>query len=343
MLDLGNFVNELKLIRIKMSGQLSLKLFDPFDQTDFYEKAAELYEQQVNCSHILNNFAKIAHMQGAPYCFFPAAFFTSESVYLSDKNPELLFSSSGTSGLLTARHKVAQADIYDYSHLSGFKEFFPGLKEQKPAILALLPSYLERGDSSLVYMVRRWVEKFGHPMSGFYLDNFSQLEVQLKHVIQNEVPLLLIGVTYALLDFFDQYPIKLPQNSVLIETGGMKGRKKEIIRSEVHKILMQATGLPSICSEYGMTELLSQAYSTGNGRFQTPYWMRVEIRDLNDVNLPVPEGKSGRICIIDLANKWSCAFIATGDIGRSYADGSFELLGRADTAGSRGCSLLYNT
>ncbi len=326
-----------------MSGQVFLKLFDPFSQKDFYEKAAVLYEYQVNCSAILKNFAKTAHLQSAPYSFFPADFFSGESVYLGDEKPELLFSSSGTSGIVTARHEVAQADIYDYSHLTGFQEFFPGLKEQKPAILALLPSYLERGNSSLVYMVRRWMEEFGHPMSGFYLDNFSQLKAQLNQVIQNEVPLLLIGVTYALLDFFDQYPMKLPPKSVLIETGGMKGRKKEIIRLEVHELLMKSTGLPTICSEYGMTELLSQAYSIGKGRFHTPYWMRVEIRDLNDVNLPVPEGKSGRICVVDLANKWSCAFIATGDIGRSYADGSFEVLGRADTAGSRGCSLLYNT
>ena len=333
----------LELSGDKMSGQNSLQLFDPFTQSDFNEQAALLYKIQLNCSPILKSFAQIAHSQEAPYSFFPADFFSHASVYLGTEKPELFFSSSGTSGLATARHQVAEAAIYNYAHLTGFHQAFPDIRERNPAILALLPSYLERSDSSLVYMVRRWMEEFGHPMSGFYLDDFSVLHNQLNQVLQDEVPLVLIGVTYALLDFFEKYPIVLPQNSILIETGGMKGRKKEIIRSQVHEILIKYTGLARICSEYGMTELLSQAYSTGNGRFYTPYWMRVEIRDLNDVNLPVPEGKSGRICVLDLANKWSCAFLATGDIGRSYADGSFEVLGRADTAGSRGCSLMYNS
>jgi hypothetical protein len=325
-----------------MSAHSDLELFHPFELENFQEKASILYEMQVNCSPILKDFAQIAHPSNAAYSFFPAEFFTRESIYLSTKKPDLVFSSSGTSGVFTATHEVADLGIYDFSLFKAFDETFPGLKDHHPVILALLPSYLERTNSSLVYMVRRWIEEFGHSTSGFYLNEFEQLHHQITKVIENKSPLLLIGVTYALLDFFEAYPMELPSQTILIETGGMKGRKKEMIRSEVHTLLKKNTGLHKICSEYGMTELLSQAYSREAGRFYAPFWMRVEIRDLNDVNLPVPEGKTGRICVIDLANKWSCAFIATGDIGRAYSDGSFEVLGRADTAGSRGCSLLYN-
>lgn len=315
--------------------------FEPFSSQNFLEQASELYELQLKYSSVLQQFAKTAHSQESPYSFFPALFFTHHSIYLSDKPASLIFSSSGTSGLSTAKHLIAEPDLYEKSLMLGFELAFPDLPAKRPAILALLPSYLERKDSSLVYMVRNWMEKFGHSESNFFLSDFNSLNRQINSLSERNIPLLIIGVTYALLDFFEQFPITLPKDTLLMETGGMKGRKEEMVRSAVHEQLMECTGLTQISSEYGMTELLSQAYSIGKGRFYTPYWMRVEIRDLNDVNLSVPIGKSGRICIVDLANKWSCAFVATGDIGRSFPDGSFEVLGRADTAGSRGCSLLY--
>lgn len=324
-----------------MTFNLELTQFDPFLRVDFEEQASKLYEIQLNQESRLHSFSQLAHVPSQPYSFFPAVFFTGDPILLSDKNASVVFSSSGTSGLATARHFVADPEIYEKSILKGLESAFPGLQERKPVILALLPSYLERSDSSLVYMVRIWMEKFGHPESDFFLNDFEQLNLNLQKFIKKEEQILIIGVTYALLDFFEEYPMILPKDTILIETGGMKGRKNEMLRSVVHKQLMERTGLPSIASEYGMTELLSQAYSQANGRFYFPYWMKVEIRDLNDVNLSVPLGKAGRICIVDLANKWSCAFIATGDIGRGFADGSFEVLGRADTAGSRGCSLLY--
>lgn len=324
-----------------MNLRSEIHQFNPFSNNNFQEKAAKLYELQLNSSLALRQFAQIAHPTNAQYSFFPALFFTDKSIYLASQPAKVIFSSSGTTGSSTAQHFVCEPELYEDSLMRGFNLAFPGIQEERPAILALLPSYLERGNSSLVYMVRHWMNTFGHSESNFFLNDFISLNRQINSLSERNIPLLIIGVTYALLDFFEAFPNTLPKETILMETGGMKGRKEEMVRSEVHKQLMTLTGLSQIYSEYGMTELLSQAYSVRNGRFYSPYWMKVEIRDLNDVNISVPIGKSGRICVIDLANKWSCAFIATGDIGRSFADGSFEVLGRADTAGSRGCSLLY--
>lgn len=318
-----------------------LSQFDPFSEAEFNDKATRLYQIQLKKSEILSRFAGKVFPETENYGFFPAEFFTRQSIYLGSHLPELIFTSSGTTGNQTAQHQVADSFLYQKSLLSGFDLVFPGFSNSHPVILALLPNYLERSGSSLVHMVQVWMNVFGDPDSGFYLNNFSELSQKMDSVVEKGKSLLIIGVTYALLDFFELFPRSLPDSTLLIETGGMKGRKAEMIRPEVHSLLKKNTGLSRIASEYGMTELLSQAYSVDGGRFLTPPWMQVEVRDLNDVTRLVPNEKTGRICIVDLANKWSCAFIATGDVGRKYEDGTFEVLGRADAAGSRGCSLLY--
>ncbi|MEL6193002.1 MAG: acyl transferase [Bacteroidota bacterium] len=226
---------------------------------------------------------------------------------------------------------------YEKVCLKGFHHFF---SLQEYAIFALLPGYLERTNASLVYMVNGWMKQFGLPESGFFLDNMEELATRLKEAYQEGKPVLLIGVTFALLDFAEQFPMQVP-NAIIMETGGMKGRREELTRLQVHKRLKEAFGVGQVVSEYGMTELMSQAYALENGRFQTPPWMKIHVSDIHLSSLPKPSGKTGRINIIDLGNIHSCSFIATDDIGRMYEDGSFEVLGRLDNAELRGCNLMY--
>ncbi|HXC04234.1 MAG TPA: acyl transferase, partial [Bacteroidia bacterium] len=211
--------------------------------------------------------------------------------------------------------------------------------ETEYCILALLPSYLEREGSSLVYMADDLIRLSGHPSSGFYLRNRKELHTQLQRLEQAGQKTLLLGVTYALLDFAEEFPMQLKHTRVM-ETGGMKGQRKEMIREELHETLCRQLGLTSVHSEYGMTELLSQAYSMGQGRFHCPPWMKILIRDPNDPLSLCPPGKTGGINIIDLANIHSCSFIATQDLGKLHSDGSFEVLGRFDNSDLRGCNLL---
>ena len=207
-------------------------------------------------------------------------------------------------------------------------------------ILALLPSYLEREASSLVYMMDQLIRWSKHPDSGFYLDQLEELSSILQNRNNDGHPTLLLGVSFALLDLAEQYPLSLWKNITVMETGGMKGRRQEMVRSELHQVLKEAFDLGSIHSEYGMTELLSQAYSAGDGIFYTPPWMKVLVRDPNDPLTLVPAGQSGGINIIDLANIHSCSFIATADLGKVFEDGSFEIMGRYDHSDIRGCNLL---
>ena len=261
-----------------------------------------------------------------------------------------VFESSGTTGMVTSRHYVTDTSIYEESFLRSFAQFYGDIKEWR--IIGLLPSYLERGNSSLVYMTDRLIRESGDPKSGFYLHEFAQLADLLKEGEAQQKKTLLIGVTFALLDFAEQYPMPL-QHTVIMETGGMKGRRVEITRPEVHDVLTKAFGVPSIHSEYGMTELLSQAWSRGEGLFECPIWMKIVVRDEEDPlslkwiddsgELIMRTNKhfvSGAINVIDLANVNSCSFIATDDAGKLYADGSFEVLGRLDGSDMRGCSLL---
>lgn len=270
--------------------------------------------------------------------FLPISFFKSHNVSSSANSIDgLYFESSGTTGMQPSRHVVPDRSLYEQSFRQAFAQFYGSVNDY--CILGLLPSYLERQHSSLVYMVNDLVQQSGHPQSGFYLYDFEKLAQTLRSLQQAHQKTIFFGVTYALLDFAEQHPMPL-QYTVIIETGGMKGRKQELLRQEVHGLLKKAFSLPAIHSEYGMTELLSQAYALENGVFQTPAWMRVLIREEDDPFAVTTNAATGGINVIDLANIHSCSFIATEDAGRLHADGHFEVLGRLDHAEIRGCSLL---
>ncbi|MGZ4034414.1 MAG: acyl transferase, partial [Bacteroidia bacterium] len=248
-----------------------------------------------------------------------------------------IFTSSGTTGMIQSKHYVTDPDIYEKSYLEAFRLFYGDIEKQ--CVLALLPSYLERNGSSLIYMADDLIRKSKHPDSGFYLDNYDELIFKLKELESKDQKIILLGVTYALLDLIEKEKFHL-KNTIVMETGGMKGKRKEMVREELHGILCEGFGLKVIHSEYGMTELLSQAYSKGNGIFNCPPWMRIIIRDTNDPFSFLPHTKSGGINIIDLANINSCSFIATQDLGKTFPDNSFEVLGRFDNSDIRGCNLL---
>src|SRR5690606_20580801 len=269
--------------------------------------------------------------------FLPISFFKSEAV-LSSENPiEITFTSSGTTGQNTSSHSVTDVSIYKQSYLQGFAEFYGNIENY--AVLALLPSYLERDGSSLIYMVEDLIQKSNHPESGFYLHNYNELIEKLISLDNSGQNTLLIGVTYALLDVVEKQQFDL-KNTIVMETGGMKGRRKEMIREELHHTLQKGFGVNAIHSEYGMTELLSQAYSLGNGIFDCPPWMKVLIRDTEDAMTLIDNERTGGINVIDLANINSCSFIATQDLGKKYDNGSFEVLGRFDNSDIRGCNLM---
>ena len=266
--------------------------------------------------------------------FLPIALFKSHRVSCAEST-EMIFESSGTGGPVS-QHHVASLATYKQSFNAGFSHFYGAPSEYH--ILALLPGYLERQNASLVYMCDDLIRQAKQPNSGFYLDQFEALHNVLITLNQNKQKALLIGVSFALLDFCEAYPTALP-HTIVMETGGMKGRRKELIREELHRRLKKGFGVDAIHSEYGMTELLSQAYSKGNGVFQTPPSMKVFIRDVHDPKKISATG-SGGLNIIDLSNKDSCAFIATQDLGKCYKNDTFEVLGRFDAADVRGCSLM---
>jgi hypothetical protein len=266
----------------------------------------------------------------------PVSFFKTHRVTTTDFNPEMVFESSGTTQTHTSRHLVKEIGLYKKSFLKTFSLFYGDIRDW--CILGLLPSYLERQHSSLVMMVDELIKLSGHPNSGFYLDQHEKLSQTLGELEQKQQKTWLIGVTFGLLDFTAAFPQKLKHTTV-IETGGMKGRRKELTRTEVHQLLSEGFGVNKIHSEYGMTELFSQAYSKGDGRFTCPPWMKILIRDEEDP-LSIKETGRGILQVIDLANRYSCSFIATDDIGIVYEDGSFEVWGRVDYSDVRGCSLL---
>lgn len=266
----------------------------------------------------------------------PISFFKSHKVVTKDFEPEIVFESSGTTGANTSQHLVKDLSIYRESFTKAFSLFYGDISGY--CMLGLLPSYLERQHSSLVLMVQELIENSGHSDSGFYLFDHEKLSQTLEKLEKQGQKTILIGVTYALLDFAAAFPQNL-EHTIIMETGGMKGRRKEMTREEVHQELMQNLGARTIHSEYGMTELLSQAYSTGNGRFKCPPWMKVMVRDTEDP-LTVMQSGRGALQIVDLANWDSCSFIATEDLGHVYEDGSFEVLGRIDNSDMRGCGLM---
>ena len=298
----------------------------------------EVYHQYVNSLPIEAD--KIFHLSEIP--FLPISFFKTHKVICRNVEPEITFESSGTTGQNTSKHYVKSVRLYQDSFNNGFNLFYGDIKNW--CILGLLPGYLERSNSSLVKMVTDLIEESQNPRSGFYLHNHETL---YQTLVANEIaqqPSLLIGVTYSLLDFAEKYSLKLKYTTIM-ETGGMKGKREEITREEVHQVLENKLGVNTIHSEYGMTELLSQAYSKGKGIFQTPPWMQVLIREHNDPFAITDAASctktvSGLINIIDLANLYSCAFIATDDVGKLYRNGKFEVLGRRDASDLRGCSLM---
>ncbi|WP_417871663.1 acyl transferase [Winogradskyella sp.] len=269
--------------------------------------------------------------------FLPIQFFKTHDVLSSRAKVEKIFTSSGTTGSTTSKHQVTNLSIYEESYLKGFAHFYGNIEDY--VVLALLPSYLERDGSSLIYMVDDLIQKSKHPESGFYLNNLQDLAKTLNKLEAKGQKTLLIGVSFALLDLVEQFQFSL-KHTIVMETGGMKGRRKEIIRQELHDVLKKGFGVSQIHSEYGMTELLSQAYSKGNGVFECAPWMKILARDTEDALTVLPPNKTGGINIIDLANINSCAFIATQDLGKTSENNQFEIIGRFDNSDIRGCNLM---
>lgn len=269
--------------------------------------------------------------------FLPIQFFKSHEVLSSEEKIQETFTSSGTTGMTTSRHLVTDITLYEESYRKAFSEFYGNIENY--AVLALLPSYLDREGSSLIYMVDDLIKLSNHPESGFYLNNYDELIQKLLELDNAGENIILIGVTYALLDLIEKQNFQL-KNVIIMETGGMKGRRKEMIREELHDLLCKGFGVDAIHSEYGMTELLSQAYSLGDGVFECPNWMQILIRDTEDALSYIENGKTGGINVIDLANINSCSFIATQDLGKKKPNNSFEVLGRFDNSDIRGCNLM---
>jgi hypothetical protein len=271
--------------------------------------------------------------------FLPIQFFKTHAVTTGSFEPQLIFESSGTTQTVNSRHLVKEAALYERSFITAFEQFYGPVSDY--VVVGLLPSYLERQHSSLVVMVQEMIRRSGHAGSGFYLYEHEKLYAQLQEMEARGQKALLIGVTFGLLDFAEKYTLSL-QHTIVMETGGMKGRREEWTRSQVHAFLQERLGVAAVHAEYGMTELLSQAYSYGNGIFNTPSWMKVLLRDENDPFQLFTGPSSGVINVVDLANVYSCAFIATEDIGKLHANGSFEVLGRLDNSALRGCSLMVS-
>ncbi len=270
--------------------------------------------------------------------FLPIEFFkTHELKTAAVDNKSIIFKSSGTTGMVQSKHFVSDVSVYEKSYLKGFELAYGNIQDY--CILALLPSYLERDGSSLIYMMEDLIKKSNHKDSGFYLNNYEELIAKINVLEARGQKTILIGVTYALLDLVEKQNLNL-KNTIIMETGGMKGKRKEMVREELHSTLCKCFGVDKIHSEYGMTELLSQAYSKGDGVFNCPPWMKVLIRDTNDPFSYLPANKTGGINVIDLANINSCSFIATQDLGKLHSDNSFEVLGRFDNSDIRGCNLL---
>lgn len=321
------------IFKIKDSGTFRAAALEVFH----YQAAfTQVYRDYLAALHI--DPARIKEVEEIP--FLPIGFFRSHTVLEEGKRAEVIFESSGTTGAAPSRHHVADPGLYRESFLRSFNSFYGSPEEL--CILALLPSYLERENSSLVYMMHQLISWSKHEESGFYLDQLEELSSILQKRNNDGFPTLLLGVSFALLDLAEQHPMALWKNIRVMETGGMKGRRKELVRNELHQQLQKAFDLDVVHSEYGMTELLSQAFSDGEGLFRSPPWMKVLIRDPNDPLSMLPPGQSGGINIIDLANVHSCSFISTADLGKVYENGSFEVLGRFDHSDIRGCNLLLS-
>lgn len=321
------------------------RIFSITNELQFNQLAIEIFHFQYSHNKVYRQFCDLVHIDPIAITYYdqipflPVEFFKTHIITTGEKPSAIVFSSSGTTGDQTSRHHIVDLRLYNESFKRGFELFYKS--PQELCILALLPSYLERSGSSLVYMAEKLIAESGHPESGFYLHNTAELSQKLRELSASGQKTILLGVTYALLDLVEQQSFHFPR-LIVMETGGMKGKRREMIREEVHKLLKKGFGVAAIHSEYGMTELLSQAYSSGEGLFRCPPWMKILIRDTNDPFSLVLHGKSGGINVIDLANLNSCSFIQVQDLGKLHEDGSFEVLGRFDNSQVRGCNLMIN-
>ena len=321
----------------------SHRLFSISNSTEFAEICLEVFRFQYQnnmvyrrfCDLLKRNPEEVSRLDEIP--FLPIEFFKSHEVLATHKEPEITFTSSGTTGSNTSRHQVTDLTLYEESFRKGFEYFYGDIRDY--VVLALLPSYLEREGSSLIFMVSDMINRSKSVHSGFYLNDYDAFKEKLELLDRTGQPVLVIGVSFALLDIAEHNSLKL-SNTVIMETGGMKGRRKEMIRKELHEQLTRGFAVQKIHSEYGMTELLSQAYSKGDGIFECPPWMKISIRDPEDPIQSLPPGKTGGINVIDLANLYSCSFIATQDLGKNINEHQTQILGRFDHSDIRGCNLL---
>lgn len=318
-------------------------IFNIQDEASFETVAFQTFQHQFENNAVYRSFCDLLYVHPSDVQkiedipFLPIQFFKSREIVSNRNAVQEIFTSSGTTGSTPSKHHVTDISIYEKSYRNGFTHFYGNIEEY--VVLALLPNYLERKGSSLVYMVNDLIQRSKQPESGFYLHDLKALTEKLIQLDSAGKKVLLIGVSFALLDLIETTQFQL-KNTIVMETGGMKGRRKEMIREELHQQLCKGFGVSKIHSEYGMTELLSQGYSKGNGIFQTPPWMKILTRDPEDALTIQPNGKSGGINVIDLANINSCAFIATQDLGKVHADNTFEIIGRFDHSDIRGCNLM---
>lgn len=318
-------------------------IFNISSENDFTKVAVDVFKYQFENNKTYRSFCDLLNVHPsdinllAQIPFLPIQFFKSRKIVSSNDEIQEIFTSSGTTGSITSQHFVTDIELYKESYVNGFAHFYGDIKDY--VVLALLPNYLERNGSSLVFMVNDLIRKTNQSESGFYLHNLDELTQKLIKLDKNGQKIILIGVSFALLDLIEKFQFSL-KNTIIMETGGMKGRRKELVRAELHEVLKNGFGVAKIHSEYGMTELLSQAYSDGNGIFKTPPWMKILIRDTEDALTILPNQKPGGINIVDLANYNSCSFIATQDLGKINENGTFEIIGRFDNADIRGCNLM---
>jgi len=327
MIPYNNFIDAIFNINNKVDfNKIALDVFR------FQAINNQVYKDYINKLgikiHTINDIKKIP--------FLPIEFFKTHKVLTNTQKYDIIFTSSGTTGLQTSKHYIADLKIYEKSFLQSFKNFYGDISQY--TILALLPSYLERKGSSLIYMMNKLIEK-ADKQSGFYLNNLDELAQKIKELKSSDKKIFLIGVSYALIDLAENFNLNL-SDCIVMETGGMKGKRKELSKEELHNFLSKKFNVKNIHSEYGMTELLSQAYSQGKGIFKTQPWMQVLIRDIYDPFSYVKNNNSGGINVIDLANIYSCSFIETKDLGKLHKNGNFEILGRFDNSDIRGCNLL---
>lgn len=318
-------------------------IFNIQTQEEFKEVALNVFKHQFKNNKVYRSFCDLLYVhpssvnQVEEIPFLPIQFFKSRKILSSLEEVQETFTSSGTTGSITSKHFVTDINLYKKSYLNGFSHFYGNIENY--VVLALLPNYLEREGSSLVFMVDDLIQKSKNSESGFYLNNIGELAKKLTELDKKGQKVLLIGVSFALLDLIETAQFNL-KNTIIMETGGMKGRRKELVREELHQILQNGFGVSEIHSEYGMTELLSQGYSNGNGVFDTPPWMKILTRDTEDALTIQQMGKTGGINVIDLANYNSCSFIATQDLGKVHKNETFEVIGRFDNSDIRGCNLM---